>query len=207
MVPLAVSESLLLSPAIVTPKLDAAASDAALVSRAKAGDRRAEELLFRRHVRFVQGLLSRLLVNRSEVEDAVQETFVIALDQLGSLRDEGSFRGWLAQIAVSRARRRFRKRKLLRLLGLDRSVDEDALELAPGVGASAAVQVEVATLGQLLARLRTEERLAWSLRHIEGDSLDEVAAHCGCSLATAKRRVAAADAYIRGHFGDREEVW
>jgi RNA polymerase sigma-70 factor (ECF subfamily) len=181
-------------------------SDGELVRRARAGERRAEELLYRRHVQYVQGLLVRLLVNRAEAEDAVQETFVIALDQLGSLRETDAFRGWLAQIAVSRARRRFRRKKLLQVLGFASGDGDAAVDLAPGPNASASVRAEMATLGQLLGRLATEERLAWSLRHLEGDSLDEVAAHCGCSLATAKRRIALADAFIRDAFGEREEA-
>jgi RNA polymerase sigma-70 factor (ECF subfamily) len=44
----------------------------------------------------------------------------------------------------------------------------------------------------VLDRLPVNERLAWSLRHIEGEQLESVAVLCGCSLATAKRRIAAA---------------
>ena len=40
-----------------------------------------------------------------------------------------------------------------------------------------------------LANLPLEERLAWTFRHVEGASLEEVAAGCDCSLATAKRRI------------------
>jgi RNA polymerase sigma-70 factor (ECF subfamily) len=48
-----------------------------------------------------------------------------------------------------------------------------------------------------LDRLGTAERLAWTLRHVEGERLDAVAQLCGCSLATAKRRIAAANAHVR----------
>ena len=180
--------------------------DAGLVVRALAGDKQAEEALYRHHVQYVHGLLLRLLGSHTEAEDAVQETFVIALDQLGQLRKAEAFRGWLAQIAVSRARRRFRKQKLLRLLGLDGGVDEATMSLVAGPDASAAVRANMATLQQLLARLPTDQRLAWSLRHIQGDSLEEVALHCDCSLATAKRRVTAAHTIIEAELGNQEEA-
>jgi len=48
----------------------------------------------------------------------------------------------------------------------------------------------------------TQERLAWSLRYLEGEPLDMVAASCGCSLATAKRRISAAKRVIDEVFGD-----
>lgn len=56
----------------------------------------------------------------------------------------------------------------------------------------------------MLESLPLEERLAWSLRHVEGHALEEVAAACDCSLATAKRRIAAAEANVRARI--RAEV-
>ena len=47
-----------------------------------------------------------------------------------------------------------------------------------------------------------KERIAWTLRHVEGESLDRVAALCGCSLATAKRRIAAAHGKLKKVVGD-----
>jgi RNA polymerase sigma-70 factor, ECF subfamily len=44
--------------------------------------------------------------------------------------------------------------------------------------------------------------VAWSLRHIEGERLDEVAALCECSLATAKRRIAAASVRLEEMLSD-----
>jgi RNA polymerase sigma-70 factor (ECF subfamily) len=39
------------------------------------------------------------------------------------------------------------------------------------------------------------------LRHVEGEALEQVAAACGCSLATVKRRIDAADTQIRRETG------
>ena len=44
--------------------------------------------------------------------------------------------------------------------------------------------------------LPVNQRLSWSLRHIEGERLETVALLCGCSLATAKRRIVAAQKVI-----------
>jgi len=171
--------------------------DAGLVLAARAGDRRAEEQIYRRHVRYLGGLLNRLLGNCVEAEDALQETFVIALDRFSELRDPAALRGWLAQIAVSQARRRFRRAKLLRALGFHPTGDDAVLDLVAAPHAPAAAHAEVATLVQLVSRLGADERIAWLLRHVSGESLEDVAAHCDCSLATAKRRIAVANAFIR----------
>jgi RNA polymerase sigma-70 factor (ECF subfamily) len=43
-----------------------------------------------------------------------------------------------------------------------------------------------------LDEVPASQRVAWTLRHVEGESLDRVAFLCGCSLATAKRWIASA---------------
>ncbi|HEX6242859.1 MAG TPA: sigma factor, partial [Polyangiales bacterium] len=111
-----------LSPAFATVhKLHAREpelSDADLVSRVLSGDRRAEELLYVRHVGYVTSLCLRLLGRRDEAEDAAQDTFVDVLEQIRSLREPNRLRHWITRIAVHKAHRRFRRRKLLRGLGL-----------------------------------------------------------------------------------------
>jgi RNA polymerase sigma-70 factor (ECF subfamily) len=44
--------------------------------------------------------------------------------------------------------------------------------------------------------------VAWLLRHVEGERLQDVALACGCSLATAKRRIASAQAALAGVIDD-----
>ena len=174
-------------------------ADEELVVRARAGDRAAEEALYRRYARYVGGLAARLLGSQSDAEDVLQETFLIAFQKIGALRDDVAFRPWLAQIAVSRVRRRFRRRKLLRLFGL---VDDEAgmVELA-SPHASSETLTELALLDTALRRLPHEQRIAWVLRHVEGLALDEVARAIGCSLATAKRRISAAAEHVDLHLG------
>ena len=53
-----------------------------------------------------------------------------------------------------------------------------------------------------LDRVPASDRIAWTLRYIEGQQLEEVAGICGCSLATAKRRISAAQERIERAFAD-----
>ena len=64
---------------------------------------------------------------------------------------------------------------------------------------SAEQHLELRLLAQMLASLPARERMAWSLRFVEGCSLDEVARYCDCSLATAKRRIASAQRVVARH--------
>ena len=79
-----------------------ASADAPLVAAARRGDRAAFGALYRRHARLVQAvLLSR--VAPDSVADLVQDVFLMAMDRLQALRDDGAFAPWLATIARRRA--------------------------------------------------------------------------------------------------------
>ena len=178
-------------------------SDADLVARATGGDRWSREMIYRRHAGLLLAIAARLLGNRGDAEEVVQDTFVTAFEQLRTLREPAALRGWLAQITVSLVRRRLRRARLMRVLGLDRGTD-DATLAAPGTNADH--RAELALVDRALANVAANVRIAWMLRQVEGLELAEVASACGCSLATAKRRIAAADTAVRAHVGPQEEA-
>ena len=167
-------------------------TDFELARRIGRGDRWAEERFYRRHVRQVVGLAQRLLGNSWEAEDVAQDTFVSAFETWGQLRDYERARSWLMQIAVRKVHRKFRRRRLLRLLGLDRSIDDLPLDALARDDTSSEVRFELMALDAILKSLPIASKIAWMLRYMEGLPLEQVAERCDCSLATAKRRIAAA---------------
>lgn len=146
------------------------------------------EEIYRRYAPYVGRVALRLLGDRAEVDDLVQDVFVDAVRGLGTLRDPNAVRGWLAAVTTRAAARRLKRRRLRRLLRVDPPPDFSALE-APG--ATADQRALLACLYTVLEAQPVDARNAWILRHIEGESLGTVAVLCGCSLATAKRRIAA----------------
>jgi len=184
----------------------ATVGDAELVTRALGGDRWSREVLYRRHVRYLLAISTRLLSSRSEGEEIVQDTFVVGFEQLGSLRDPAAVRSWLARIAVSLVRRRLRRERLLRFLGLDQGLDNAGLESLVAPTLRPDDRAELALADRVLRRLPSDRRIAWMLRRVEGLPLAEVASVCGCSLATAKRRIASADAEMARHVSFQGEL-
>ena len=72
--------------------------DVPFVLAAQAGNAASFDTLYRRHARIVHGvLLGR--ATRTDVEDLVQEAFLTAWRQLGTLRDPAAFGGWVVTIA------------------------------------------------------------------------------------------------------------
>jgi RNA polymerase sigma-70 factor (ECF subfamily) len=151
------------------------------------------EEAYRAHASYVAAIGLRILGRREEVDDLVQEVFLSAHRGLDALREPGALRGWLANLAVRLARRKLRARRIKLILGIERDYDYAGLadpRLSPE---------DNALLGEVyrtLDRIPVPERVAWCLRYVDGERLDQVARLCGCSLATAKRRIAAAHAKI-----------
>jgi RNA polymerase sigma-70 factor, ECF subfamily len=180
-------------------KASEALGDEELVRRALTGDRWGREMLYRRHAGGLLTMTIRLLANRGEAEEVVQDTFVTAFERLATLREPGAVGAWLGQIAVNLVRRRFRRVRLMRFLGLDRGADDATLEALADTGASSDQRAELALVDRLLRGMKPAFRIAWMLRRVEGLELGEVAALCGCSLATVKRRIAEAETIVSRH--------
>lgn len=78
--------------------------DAALIVRILDGDRESFGVLVDRYHEDCRRLAARLLGNRDDAADAVQETFIRAFRGLGGYRERERFRSWLYRILVNRCR-------------------------------------------------------------------------------------------------------
>jgi RNA polymerase sigma-70 factor, ECF subfamily len=144
--------------------------------------------VYRLHSGYVATVGFRLLGNDAEVDDLVQEVFIEANHGLSQLRDPSAVRGWLARICVRKSVRRLRRRRLRQLLRLDDVQDWQQ----PDASLTPEQMSDVQRAYRALGRLPAEERVVWILRHIEGESLDDVARLCECSKSTVQRRLRAA---------------
>lgn len=167
-------------------------TDAALVVAARAGEGWAQEALYQRYARMVIGLSQRILAGRDDADDLAQDAFVFAFTRLDTLQNPQAFQAWLRSIVARTASKRLRRQRLLVRLGIRRSepIEPDTV-VSPE--APADVASEIRTVYGLLDRLPAEERVALVLRRVEGLDLAEIAEQMKLSLATVKRRIAAAE--------------
>jgi RNA polymerase sigma-70 factor (ECF subfamily) len=158
-----------------------------------------EARFFRRYAPYVAFIGHRLLGNDADVDDLIQQVFLDAFRQREQLRDPAAAKNWLATIAVRTARRQLRRRRLRQFVGLDDHVQ--TLEVNdPGM--SPEQRALLSRVYEILEAMPIERRLAWTLRHIDGEKLEQVAERCGCSIATAKRRIVAAHAQLLAEIDD-----
>lgn len=151
------------------------------------------ETTLARYAPYVARIGFGILGVREDVDDLVQDVFLALIVGRSRLRDPAAIKPWLARTAVRIARRKLRWRRCRIVLGLaasdvyDRAVTE----------ADAPHRIELVRLQQALDRLPVALRIAWCLRHVEQEPLERVAELCGCSLATAKRRIRDANERLR----------
>jgi RNA polymerase sigma-70 factor (ECF subfamily) len=163
-----------------------ATEDEAILAAAHAGaTEQAAALLFDRYAEHVTRVLVRILGTMDEVEDLRQEALLRTLDRMHKVRSADALRGYVTGVTTFVAReclRRRRRRRWLRIVP-----PEDMPELTTDGDESCAEATRA--VYDILDRLGEDDRTAFCLRIIDGMELTEVAAACGVSLATAKRRV------------------
>jgi RNA polymerase sigma-70 factor (ECF subfamily) len=175
-------------------------SDAQLVGIAREGDSAAFETLYRRHVAFALHLAARIEGSTRDVEDVVHDAFLKAFSRIGDLSEPASFRAWLGSIVVFAVRSRLRRQRLLGMLGLGRGSEPIELDSLASTDASPHLRAQLAQIYALLRTQPTDDRIAWTLRYVEGNELEAVARLVGCSLATVKRRISRTQKFLQEHF-------
>lgn len=173
----------------VVPSFTAAEPARALADGALPYEEPSLELLYERYAPYVGALASRILGRAAEVEDVVQDVFAAATHGLKRRDNEFEIKGWLGKVTVRRAVRQLRLRRLWAVVDLAALPSYDQL---PAPGASPDERLLIIEVYRALDRIPAQLRVAWTLHHVEGEKLETVAALCGCSLATIKRRIALA---------------
>lgn len=93
-----------------------------LVTEAQKGDRDAFRLLYEHFVRRIYNFLFRMLGSVEEAEDLAQQTFLMALQQIGTLRDVTQIESWIFRIARNEVYQKFRRKR-------PDSLEESGIEL------------------------------------------------------------------------------
>ena len=182
--------------------------DARILRGLRAGIEEAFEELINRYEQPVYGMVYRLLGNRSDACDVVQEVFLKVFRGVGSFREHSSLRTWIFRIAVNEAHnhRRWFMRHCRREISMARegSEQEPAVEIAKDPGRSPfeqALDGETRVLVErALARINPVFRTAVVLRDIQNLSYEEIAEILQVSLGTVKSRI------LRGREALRREL-
>ena len=154
--------------------------DDSLVSAARVGDRAAFGRLYDRYARMVHGILLARVPPR-EVDDLVQEVFLLALRQLHTLREISRFGAWLGTITRNRANDYFRKAIP------DEKVTEPVSENQGEIRTTSnAGEHEAALILGVVRALPEPYREPLILRLVEGMTGPEIAARTGLTHGSVR---------------------
>ncbi|MFF2848052.1 RNA polymerase sigma factor [Streptomyces sp. NPDC058001] len=161
--------------------------DSVLAVRAREGDEDAFEALVRRHGSLLLNLATRVLGDRVEAEDAVQDAFVSAWRRLPEYRGDAAFRTWMYRIVTNRCLNVLRARRPAARLD---AVPEPAAPEYEGSPARVAESHEaMRDLAVALGDLSPEQRACWVLRELHSQSYEEIAEAVGISQQAVRGRI------------------
>jgi len=172
-------------------------TDAAVVAQVLAGDRDAFRVLVERHSRSIYRVVYRMTGNQQDAEEIVQETFLRAYKSLARFELRANFGTWLYRIAVNRT---------LDFLTSKKTQMKDAYQITDHPGEEEGNQVQLPAAGPgperlllsaemkrkiagAMGRLTPAERVAFTMRHMEGRSMEEIGQALDLKVSAAKNSV------------------
>ena len=183
--------------------------DLILIQRAREGDLGAFNDLVELYQDQLFALVARMVPDRDQASDAVQEAFFSAYRNLAGFRG-GSVRSWLNRICVNAAMDAQRARRRRPVQPYPELEDES---WQPPAGEEADPERQVMTaereraLTDALARITDDQRAAIVLFDVQGYDYAEIAEMTGVSLGTVKSRIHRGRLALRGLLEDRMELF
>jgi RNA polymerase sigma-70 factor (ECF subfamily) len=183
--------------------------DLILLERARSGDLDAFNDLVSLYQDQLFALVVRMVPDRDQAADAVQEAFFSAFRNLRSFRG-GSVKSWLNRIAVNAAMdiQRVRKRRPAQPYP---ELEDDSWQPPAGDEAdperTAMLAERSRALAVALTRITDDQRTAIVLYDVEGYDYAEIAEMTGVSLGTVKSRIHRGRLALRDVLEDRLELF
>ncbi len=173
---------------------EAAGDDASDVAAAAAGDVRAFERVYRRHVARIHSTAVRML-GPEEADDATQDVFVRAWQRLGQFRGDSAFGTWLFRLAVNVM---LSRREVVAIRNKRHVDDAELVESLSSTEASPELGLDFQAA---IARLPPGMRQIFVLHDIEGYKHDEIAAMLGIAQGTSKSQLHRVRMLLRKYLG------
>jgi len=164
------------------------ADDRALVGAIIDGSQAAFAQLVETHQRTCAHVIGRMVGDRDQVADLLQETFLAVFRQLHRFRFESSLRTWISRVAYTTALQHLRRRRLEAQWMVAVEVPEEL-----GIGDEGPGPAELSEalqagrqLGAALERLSAPQRLIVGLHYLEDFDLAEIEQVTGLARGTIK---------------------
>jgi len=144
-----------------------------IIERSKKGDQAAQNRLYKLYAKAMLNIAYRMMNNREEAEDMLQEAFTDAFAKLHTFRYESGFGSWIKKIVIHRCLNEIKRRKadlqfFDDMSGFDQSFEkEEELAYKPGLS--------VENIRKAMEQLPNGSKIIFSLYLLEGYDHREIA--------------------------------
>jgi len=154
-----------------------------IIEACKMGDSRAQYKLYQLYSRAMYNLCMRLMNNREDAEDMLQESFTEAFRKLETFRYDATFGAWLKRIVINRCLNSLRRRNP-DITSIDdfESYDKKEVEFEEN-------QLDVKKIHRAVEKLPDGYRVVFSLYLLEGYDHGEISQIMGISESTSKTQL------------------
>lgn len=164
-----------------------------LIERCIAGNRIAQYELYKQYSKAMFNICCRMLNNRHEAEDLLQEAFAEAFNKLNTFRFESSFGAWLKRIVINKCINSLKKRRAELVLKED-IVKYDSADETDDVEE---MEYEIKRIHEAIAMLPEGYRVVFTLYLFEDYDHAQIAEMLGVSESTSKTQYMRAKAKIK----------
>jgi len=165
-------------------------SDEKLMLTLSKGDKRAFDELYDRYAKALKGYFMRMLwKNESKSEDFVHDLFVKIIHNPESFDSNRSFKTWLYSVACNMCKNEYKKQEVRK--GTSTGIDQFYSISDKGVDVLNEVQMSHfgSQFEKSMDELKTEHQEVFSLRHMDGLSIKEIAEVLEINEGTVKSRL------------------
>ncbi len=164
-----------------------------IIELSKEGNPKAQYQLYKLYSKAMFNICIRMLNNREEAEDLLQESFTDAFMKLGTFRYESSFGTWMKRIVINKCINSIQKKKVDLVLSEQQVEAADPEETVD----YSRIEMDVRKIHHAMEELPDGYRVIFSLYAMEGYDHTEIAQILGISESTSKSQYLRAKQKIR----------
>ncbi len=162
-------------------------SDETLVKQALSGKKSAWITLVKRYEKHLFNYALRMVNNREDAMDLMQDVFVAVFRNLSTFRGDSPFKGWLFKIAHYRCIEFYRRKKPMQSLDDVPEQEEVDEQACPEHNMSFGQQAS--DIHKAMQRLPINQKMVVELKFFQHATFDDIAHQLGISVNTAKSRL------------------
>lgn len=176
--------------------------DQTVIEACKKGNRLAQYTLYNQYSRAMYNLAFRMMNNKEDAEDMLQDAFTDAFAKLGTFRYESTFGAWLKSILINKCINQLKKKKIDLVTA---NIPESTIENDNSDEFS--YRGDVQKIFRTIENLPDGYRIVFTLYLLEGYDHSEIGSILGISESTSKTQYHRAKIKLKKLLGEEDLKW